>query len=251
MAGSRGGLSGGEGKSPPWGLSWLLASIASLLLTACGIEEYVYLAPPASALSTGSSIGFYHNPENDSSSVFLGYDIYYRLYKDISQSIQPIAGVDDSSGTSPDVAIRRLETLGYKAMIGIGSDGSLINFPLFKKIYWPAGNVPSFQMNLNAEGTVSIQPNALGSFAFSIRRDDIDSATSLYKTFADFSPGLFDQQNKADTDYNDPNLSSAYFRGYVVAYGFSVSTSRFGNYYSTPMLIRSTAGDPYILLQSQ
>jgi hypothetical protein len=48
-----------------------------LALTTCGIPSYPYLYPPE-ALG-GGRVGFTHNSDNNST-VFVGYEIYYRFY---------------------------------------------------------------------------------------------------------------------------------------------------------------------------
>ena len=58
--------------------------LLALLLSACGIPQYPYLYPPNA--SSYPSVGFTHDDDNRSLTLgegpFVGYDIYYKFYKD-------------------------------------------------------------------------------------------------------------------------------------------------------------------------
>jgi hypothetical protein len=58
------------------------ALLLVLLLSACGIPQYPYLYPP----DAGYPVGFMHDSDNRSlilgEGPFVGYDIYYKFYKD-------------------------------------------------------------------------------------------------------------------------------------------------------------------------
>jgi len=60
------------------------AVLLILLLSACGIPQYPYLYPPNA--SSYPSVGFTHDDDNRSLTLgegpFVGYDIYYKFYKD-------------------------------------------------------------------------------------------------------------------------------------------------------------------------
>jgi hypothetical protein len=68
----------------PWGGGASLAlplAAAVLLATACGIPQFVFLAPPVPGTVTSlpPSASFTHDDVNDTDS-FLGYELYYKFY---------------------------------------------------------------------------------------------------------------------------------------------------------------------------
>lgn len=206
-----------------------MAAVA--VLFACGLPSFeVIYEPYAKAAGTTGNLEFLHNTLNASSTVFVGYEIYYRLYVSESVARTEIAAISAFNQTEPSNVVNRLtSTLGYqrisgssissgsKPVIAIESTekSSSINFELtFSKIF--QSETPQI--------TIAANPMTNGS----IRRNVLDPANpDTGKEF--FAIG----KTETAIDINRsgiPSTEEYYLQLYVLAYG--ISTTNFLEVYS-------------------
>jgi hypothetical protein len=119
--------------SPVLSIAFGLALVfPSLTLTACGLESLVYYSPPGFALGGGNIITLTHNSANVDS--FLGYDIYYRAYSNLSDATNARTTIENASNlttATPDGVLSQLTgTQGFKKVF-LASNSSVPPTPLF------------------------------------------------------------------------------------------------------------------------
>lgn len=205
-----------------------LLGLALLSLSTCGLEDYPYLYP-ASGVSASSSttLDFSHNVENNGSSYFLGYEVYYRIYDGTSSSASAVATNDMSyimsswDDVTPDVILARLKAKGYVRLVR--TDRSSLPFVPVDSATMSSGEGVYTSFTLDSSGSAAIIVNSDSSDprskTFSVRRNTLNSAGSDYRNFGDFTEG--DDCDYTTYDNADPDY--AYVEAYVFAYGLDDS----------------------------
>ena len=198
------------------------ALAAVLVLASCGIEEYEYLYPP-SEYSSGTTIIIKHNTQNQEASSFLGYQFYYKIYQNDSESTPPTAASTDAATIEanwttvyPDVVVKRLTDVGYVKMASSKDLSSptvttLKSDPFFDVSSGELAESVTATLYLNT-GTWSKAVNNATTDTYYLRRQATASSTSEHLSFTDL------EYSSADCDAANPSGSRFWIRIYAVAY---------------------------------
>ncbi|HTX71757.1 MAG TPA: hypothetical protein VMC79_02940 [Rectinemataceae bacterium] len=213
----------------------LLAVACLYFLTGCGIETITYFYPPlaGSAIQSSTSLTLSHNTSNNSSD-FLGYDLYYRCYADLTKAEADRVAIESlaaSSSSSPDAVLYAMvNTWKFTRMYNSTGAGStpLLSFPSTPYKSSPATFIIS--LSSSSEWTVSSTYSGspvINSGLTLYRSATISSGSHKYFTAPPPSPsGLADFD--ALTLPSDPDYDGYTYTG-GVASGYPAD-----NYYSTP-----------------
>jgi hypothetical protein len=241
----------GEGERPllSVSLSRLSATLAATLaLCSCGLETVTYFTAP-SFVSLGSTLKLTHSIENTDSD-FIGYDIFYRAYRDQSKASDDKSTIDNLIGQStatPQSTLQQIKNLGFQ-MIRLSTNPSIDQLPLFRVTAKSTQVYYLISINLlNQAGdwyyTVSTDPSS--SAGIGIVRSTESSFNSLYAATDKDYNGLAKDGTTADSS---PSLSgdTVYFVFYAIAYGYDISKPTAG-IYSMPASLSSETLASYTL----
>jgi len=104
----------GKGKGKRIGLAPFLASALVLLAASCGIPSYPFLAPPLAPTATPANYTFTFTNNPDTSPIFDGFILMYRLYADAADIAADISALGTLDPEQNGLAtLRKLESLGY------------------------------------------------------------------------------------------------------------------------------------------
>lgn len=195
----------------------------ALCVFSCGLEDYPYLYPASGvSQSSGTTLDFSHNTENNSASCFLGYEVYYRIYDGTASSPSSVASTDGSyiesswDSVTPDVILARLKAKGYIRLIR--TDRSSSPFVSISSATRSSGQSVYVTFTLDATGTGNVMVNSATTETFTVRRNTYNSSGSDYRNFGDFTKG--DDCNFTTTGVGTSQVASyAYVKAYVFAYG--------------------------------
>lgn len=210
---------------------------AALCLASCGIEDYEYLYSPYE-YSSGKTLIIKHNTQNQSSSSFLGYQLYYKIYLGDSTSTPPTAATTDAatieanwSDIYPDVIMKRITDAGYVTMVSSNDLSSSVVTSATEKAD-PFLAISSTELTKTVLATLDLASDS-GTWKknvdgvdteYYLRRRATSSSSDEYLSFTDYE--------YSTKDCDTTTSGTVYWlRAYAVAYGFSSDWTPF---YSTP-----------------
>jgi len=235
----------GEGKEK--GIRFLLQPIAALLIiniyiimTSCGLPTTDYLYTPKGFSSEGGALVLEHDTKNidELSSIFLGYEIYYRIFDD------EVAAGDSRNSISSMKSSNIIQTANNYKYFPLkhrkeSESGwySLDISPLIKKESLIKVSSNKYNLNMNTQGTWTLTDEGSNTVIDSIVRNRSDTASSADIVKADFYRSS--EYKVGDRDYAGTNSvtpgGSVYIVFFAFAYGFDPSTMK--NVYSDPVIL--------------
>lgn len=216
---------------------------ACLALSSCGLEEYVFLYPPDTALS-GDILTFSNNTGNDPV-YFFGYKILYRFYPTPTDVDGAVGTVSSLYSSNPTTIYQKMKSSPYSFRdlgIGAGQNDELL--------IQAADRQDLFSVDLNFQTCVSSGEDAtiVVSEGSPGTDPDISSDQIIYQTISGESYVGFSQADlveRAGVFEEGVHFAEGktYLLLYVIAYGYN---SSFGNVYSEPKKFVGTTS--YVIL---
>lgn len=194
----------------------------------CGLDVYYVLDPPnqegipSNEDSTQRFFSF--NTSNSvnqatSSSIFLGYDIYYKIYNDYSQMTSQMNSISSSNTKYSESGISLLKNYGYQTVKNASFSEPLIP---------AAGQEQKIRVRLYREGA-NISSFDSGIFVDGVRVSDVLRCNG--KSFAFFDENMLPVESEADVKFSQGTSSDVL---YVNAYAVTVGRdTNFKNLYSS------------------
>lgn len=200
-------------------------------MSACGIEEYVYLYPPDTVLS-GNIFTYSNNTGNDPV-YFYGYRVLYRFYPTSTDAEAAVTTVSSLYSSYPTTIYEKMKNSPYLFRdVRIGNDQK------DELLIQSADRQDAFSVDLNFQNCVSSGEDAIIIVSSGSPGTDPDISASqvLYQTISGESLIGFSQSDLVErigvfeegTNFAE---GKTYLLLYVIAYGYN---SSFGNVYSEP-----------------
>jgi len=231
----------GEGKEK--GIRFLLQPIAALLIiniyiimTSCGLPTTDYLYTPKDFSSEGGALVLEHDTKNidELSSIFLGYEIYYRIFNDV------VAAAGDSrnliSSMKSSNIIQTANNYKYFPLKHRKkSESGQFSLDISPLIKVSSNTYTKYYLNMKPQETWTLTYEDSEIVIDSIVRNRSDTASSAEIEYADFC--LSSEYKVNDRDYagSSPPEKAVYIVFFAFAYGFDTSTMR--NVYSDPLIL--------------
>ena len=231
----------GEGKEK--GIRFLLQPIAALLIiniyiimTSCGLPTTDYLYTPKGFSSEGGALVLEHDTKNidELSSIFLGYEIYYRIFDD------EVAAGDSRNLISSMKSSNIIQTANNYKYFPLKhrkkSESGWYSLEISPLIKVSSNTYTKYYLNMKPQETWTLTYEDSEIVIDSIVRNRSDTASSAEIEYADF---YLSSEYKAagDRDYagssSSPDIVHIVF--FAFAYGFDTSTMR--NVYSDPLIL--------------
>lgn len=231
----------GEGKEK--GIRFLLQPIAALLIiniyiimTSCGLPTTDYLYTPKGFSSEGGALVLEHDTKNidELSSIFLGYEIYYRIFDD------EVAAGDSRNLISSMKSSNIIQTANNYKYFPLKhrkkSESGWYSLEISPLIKVSSNTYTKYYLNMKSQETWTLKDEDSKIVIDSIVRNRSDTASSAEIEYADF---YLSSEYKAagDRDYagssSSPDIVHIVF--FAFAYGFDTSTMR--NVYSDPFIL--------------
>ena len=230
----------GEGKEK--GIRFLLQPIAALLIiniyiimTSCGLPTTDYLYTPKGFSSEGGALVLEHDTKNidELSSIFLGYEIYYRIFDD------EVAAGDSRNLISSMKSSNIIQTANNYKYFPLKhrkkSESGWYSLEISPLIKVSSNTYTKYYLNMKSQETWTLTDEDLKIVIDSIVRNRSDTASSAEIEYADFY--LSSEYKVNDRDYagSSPPEKAVYIVFFAFAYGFDTSTMR--NVYSDPFIL--------------
>ena len=230
----------GEGKEK--GIRFLLQPIAALLIiniyiimTSCGLPTTDYLYTPKDFSSESGALVLEHDTKNidELSSIFLGYEIYYRIFDDEDDA------VDSRNSISSMKSSNILQTANNYKYFPLKhrkkSESGWYSLEISPLIKVSSNTYTKYYLNMKSQETWTLTDEDLKIVIDSIVRNRSDTASSAEIEYADFC--LSSEYKVNDRDYagSSPPEKAVYIVFFAFAYGFDTSTMR--NVYSDPFIL--------------
>ena len=231
----------GEGKEK--GIRFLLQPIAALLIiniyiimTSCGLPTTDYLYTPRDFSSESGALVLEHDTKNidELSSIFLGYEIYYRIFNDV------VAAAGDSrnliSSMKSSNIIQTANNYKYFPLKHRKkSESGWYSLEISPLIKVSSNTYTKYYLNMKSQETWTLTDEDSEIVIDSIVRNRSDTASSAEIEYADFC--LSSEYKVNDRDYagSSPPEKAVYIVFFAFAYGFDTSTMR--NVYSDPFIL--------------
>ena len=209
-----------------------------IITISCGLPTTEYLYPPAIFSSTGGVLVIEHDKRNidepDVSSIFQGYEIYYRVFDDQNEAEQSYYDIRNMTSSNVIQTANNYQYYPLKHRIFASGQFSLDISPLIKanddNTYYA-----KYNLNMDTQGTWTLTDEGSNPVIDSIVRNRSDTASSADIVKADFY--LSSEYKVGDRDYAGTisSPSSVYIVFFAFAYGFDPSTMK--NVYSDPVII--------------
>lgn len=198
----------------------VLVSLSSLLVLGCGIDSYVYLAPPRNVIQNGTTLHFENDVGNDVS-VFRGYLLLYRFFKTSEEAASSRTQIASAFSSSPTTIYLRMQNLGYNELLVNGSPylnvtnmaerGDLFSI----EVSFGTRNITGVTIDFApSSAIVSVNPG----FPALVTRKPKNSS-SEYFGFKDSD--FVENDSDLKSGQYDPSTGSTYLQCYVLSYGFS------------------------------
>ena len=230
----------GEGKEK--GIRFLLQPIAALLIiniyiimTSCGLPTTDYLYTPKDFSSESGALVLEHDTKNidELSSIFLGYEIYYRIFDD------EVAAGDSCNSISSMKSSNIIQTANNYKYFPLKhrkkSESGWYSLEISPLIKVSSNTYTKYYLNMKSQETWTLTDEDLKIVIDSIVRNRSDTASSAEIEYADFC--LSSEYKVNDRDYagSSPPEEAVYIVFFAFAYGFDTSTMR--NVYSDPFIL--------------
>jgi len=230
----------GEGKEK--GIRFLLQPIAALLIiniyiimTSCGLPTTDYLYTPKGFSSEGGALVLEHDTKNidELSSIFLGYEIYYRIFDD------EVAAGDSRNLISSMKSSNIIQTANNYKYFPLKhrkkSESGWYSLEISPLIKVSSNTYTKYYLNMKSQETWTLTDEDLKIVIDSIVRNRSDTASSAEIADADFCLSSGYQVNDRDYAGSSPPEKAVYIVFFAFAYGFDTSTMR--NVYSDPFIL--------------
>jgi len=206
-------------------------------MISCGLPTAEYLYPPDDLSSGGGALVIDHNKENIDepaiSSLFLGYEIYYRIFDDQNDATQSYDNISNMKSSNVIQTANYYKYYPLKHRILASGQFSLDISPLIKV---SSNTYTKYYLNMNSQGTWTLTNDKDSNIVIdSIVRSRSDTASSAEIGNADFY--LRSEYKVGDRDYagTNPSPSSVYIVFFAFSYGFDPSNMK--NVYSDPVIL--------------
>lgn len=232
-----------KGEEKEKGIRFLLQPIAALLIiniyiimTSCGLPTTDYLYTPKDFSSEGGALVLEHDTKNidELSSIFLGYEIYYRIFNDV------VAAAGDSrnliSSMKSSNIIQTANNYKYFPLKHRKkSESGQFSLDISPLIKVSSNTYTKYYLNMKPQETWTLTYEDSEIVIDSIVRNRSDTASSAEIEYADFY--LSSEYKVNDRDYagSSPPEKAVYIVFFAFAYGFDTSTMR--NVYSDPFIL--------------
>ena len=210
-----------------------------IIMISCGLPTAEYLFPPDDFSSANGVLVIYHNKENIDeptiSSIFLGYEIYYRVFDDKNEAEQSYYNIRNMTSSNVIQTANYYQYYPLKHRISASGQYSLDISPLIKKESLIKVSSNKYNLNMDTQGTWTLTDEGSNTVIDSIVRNRSDTASSADIVKADFY--LSSEYKVGDRDYAGTisSPSSVYIVFFAFAYGFDPSTMK--NVYSDPVIL--------------
>ena len=212
-----------------------------IIMISCGLPTAEYLFPPDDFSSANGVLVIYHNKENIDeptiSSIFLGYEIYYRVFDDKNEAEQSYYNIRNMTSSNVIQTANYYQYYPLKHRISASGQYSLDISPLIKKESLIKVSSNKYNLNMNTQGTWTLTDEGSNTVIDSIVRNRSDTASSADIVKADFYRSS--EYKVGDRDYAGTNSvtpgGSVYIVFFAFAYGFDPSTMK--NVYSDPVIL--------------
>jgi len=230
----------GEGKEK--GIRFLLQPIAALLIiniyiimTSCGLPTTDYLYTPKDFSSEGGALVLEHDTKNidELSSIFLGYEIYYRIFDDEDDAVDSRNSI--SSMKSSNIIQTANNYKYFPLKHRKKSESGWYSLEISPLIKMSSNTYTRYYLNMKSQETWTLKDEDSKIVIDSIVRNRSDTASSTEIGKADFC--LSSEYKLNDRDYagSSPPEEAVYIVFFAFAYGFDTSTMR--NVYSDPFIL--------------
>ena len=230
----------GEGKEK--GIRFLLQPIAALLIiniyiimTSCGLPTTDYLYTPKGFSSEGGALVLEHDTKNidELSSIFLGYEIYYRIFDDEDDAVDSRNSI--SSMKSSNIIQTANNYKYFPLKHRKKSESGWYSLEISPLIKVSSNTYTKYYLNMKPQETWTLTYEDSEIVIDSIVRNRSDTASSAEIEYADFY--LSSEYKVNDRDYagSSPPEKAVYIVFFAFAYGFDTSTMR--NVYSDPLIL--------------
>jgi len=230
----------GEGKEK--GIRFLLQPIAALLIiniyiimTSCGLPTTDYLYTPKGFSSEGGALVLEHDTKNidELSSIFLGYEIYYRIFDD------EVAAGDSRNLISSMKSSNIIQTANNYKYFPLKhrkkSESGWYSLEISPLIKVSSNTYTKYYLNMKPQETWTLTYEDSEIVIDSIVRNRSDTASSAEIADADFCLSSGYQVNDRDYAGSSSSPDIVYIVFFAFAYGFDTSTMR--NVYSDPFIL--------------
>ena len=230
----------GEGKEK--GIRFLLQPTAAFLIiniyiimTSCGLPTTDYLYTPRDFYSGVGTLVLEHDTKNidELSSIFLGYEIYYRIFD--NEDDAEISRATISSSMKSSNIIQTANNYKYFPLKHRISESGQISLDISPLIKMSSNTYTRYYLNMKSQETWTLKDEDSKIVIDSIVRNRSDTASSTEIGKADFC--LSSEYKLNDRDYagSSPPEEAVYIVFFAFAYGFDTSTMR--NVYSDPFIL--------------
>lgn len=232
----------GEGKEK--GIRFLLQPIAALLIiniyiimTSCGLPTTDYLYTPKGFSSEGGALVLEHDTKNidELSSIFLGYEIYYRIFDDEDDAVDSRNSI--SSMKSSNIIQTANNYKYFPLKHRKKSESGWYSLEISPLIKVSSNTYTKYYLNMKPQETWTLTYEDSEIVIDSIVRNRSDTASSADIVKADFYRSS--EYKVGDRDYAGTNSvtpgGSVYIVFFAFAYGFDPSTMK--NVYSDPVIL--------------
>ena len=219
-----------------------------IIMISCGLPTAEYLFPPDDFSSANGVLVIYHNKENIDeptiSSIFLGYEIYYRVFDVQNDAIQSYYNIRNMTSSNVIQTANYYQYYPLKHRISASGQYSLDISPLIKKESLIKVSSNKYNLNMNTQGTWTLTDEGSNTVIDSIVRNRSDTASSADIVKADFYRSS--EYKVGDRDYAGTNSvtpgGSVYIVFFAFAYGFDPSNMK--NVYSNPLILEPVEYTP-------
>jgi hypothetical protein len=215
----------------------VLAALAALFFSACGIEDFIYLYPvvniphdPTSSEDESAKYFCFTTRDSENSSAepdnFKGYEIYYRIYNTASARATDVSAISTANDSNPTGIVTVLTGRNYQRMT---STKRLTNYPLIpgtgtdRTVYIRLADYETVPSRIFA-GALDVDslPSIDSSEDLGIPLRTMDGLSDASDTAFRFDPEEFDSDD-GDVSYSTSGDGCWYVQAYVVAYGYDGS----------------------------
>ena len=204
-------------------------------MTSCGLPTTDYLYTPRDFSSESGALVLEHDTKNidELSSIFLGYEIYYRIFDD------EVAAGDSRNLINSMKSSNIIQTANNYKYFPLKhrkkSESGWYSLEISPLIKVSSNTYTKYYLNMKSQETWTLTDEDLKIVIDSIVRNRSDTASSAEIEYADFC--LSSEYKVNDRDYagSSPPEKAVYIVFFAFAYGFDTSTMR--NVYSDPFIL--------------